>query len=319
MQLDDIDWTTWTPKDVATLLFIRRRHELLLIRKKRGLGAGKINAPGGRLEPGETPEQAAIREVEEEVLVTPGGVRKRGELRFQFVDGYSLHCHVFLADSFKGEPGETDEAEPLWISIAEIPYDEMWADDTLWLPKVLAGYGFTARSTFDGETMLSFDMELDDPAEPLFARLAELNIPVETHDHAPVFTVEQAQAARVRHDGVHVKNLFLRNKKGGMWLVVLPEDQKVDLKALAAELGAGRVSFGSATRLHQNLGVEPGSVTPFAALNDVAGKVIVAVGGAVLDADVVHCHPLTCDRTTALSGAGLARFLESTGHTPVRI
>lgn len=319
MRLSDIDWPRWDPRDVATLLFVRRHNELLLIRKKRGLGAGKINAPGGRLEPGETLEEGAIREVQEEVGVTPLGVRLRGELRFQFVDGYSLHCHVFLADGCEGEPIETDEAIPMWIGVDAVPYDEMWADDVLWVPFMLAGYTFSGRFVFDGDQMLDQEMELGDPARPLFERFEALGIPVETHAHAPVFTVEQARAARVRHDGVHVKNLFLRDKRGAMWLVTLPEDARVDLQALARKLGARRLSFGSPGRLRDYLGVEPGSVTPLAAMHDAQGAVTVVVAGEVLDAPVVHCHPMTCDRTVTLSGADLSRFLTHAGHPPVRL
>lgn len=310
---------TFVPVDVATLLFVRRGLELLLIRKRRGLGAGKINAPGGRLEPGETPEQAAIREVQEEVGVTPTGVRARGELRFVFTDGYRLHCHVFAADGCVGEPVDTDEALPRWVPVDRLPYDEMWADDALWLPKLLAGWRFDGRFTFDGERMLWHELDLVDPGEPAFALLHALGIPHETHAHVPVFTVEQARAARVRHDGVHTKNLFVRNKKGTMWLVTLPEDAGVDLKALGARLGAGHLSFASPERLRTHLGVEPGSVSPLAAVTDRAGAVTVAVAGDVLDATVVHAHPLTNDRTTALSGADLTRYLVATGHPPQRV
>src|SRR5687768_9308070 len=88
--LGDVEWDTWAPTDRATLLFVLDGDRVLLIRKQRGLGAGKINGPGGRLDPGETPLQAAVREVEEELCITPTGVRQCGELLFQFVDGYSL-------------------------------------------------------------------------------------------------------------------------------------------------------------------------------------------------------------------------------------
>src|SRR5205814_3215392 len=92
--LAEVDWSCWTPRDRATLLFVIRTGEVLLIRKKRGLGAGKINAPGGRLEAGESPAQGAVREVQEEVGVTPLEVQELGQLSFQFTDGYSLFCHV---------------------------------------------------------------------------------------------------------------------------------------------------------------------------------------------------------------------------------
>lgn len=95
--LRDIDWDNWKPKDPATLVFVTRGARILLIRKKRGLGAGKINAPGGRLEPGETPLQAAIRETQEELHITPKQLTYAGENLFQFVDGYSIHVYVFKA------------------------------------------------------------------------------------------------------------------------------------------------------------------------------------------------------------------------------
>src|SRR6187431_3003101 len=99
----EIDWASWQPQERATLLFVIRDGQILLIRKKRGLGAGKVNGPGGRIEPGETPEQAAVREVQEEIGVTPLHLENRGLLRFQFIDGYSLNCIVFLARDFTGE------------------------------------------------------------------------------------------------------------------------------------------------------------------------------------------------------------------------
>lgn len=152
--LDAIDWDGWEAVDRATLLFVIRNGQVLLIRKKRGLGAGKINGPGGKLDPGETWREAAIREVEEEIVITPTGVVELGELRFQFVDGYSIHVRVFVADDFKGTPTETDEAVPLWFSVDAVPYDEMWADDILWFPMMFAGQAFTGRFIFDDDTML---------------------------------------------------------------------------------------------------------------------------------------------------------------------
>jgi 8-oxo-dGTP diphosphatase len=129
--------------------------KILLIRKKRGLGAGKINGPGGRIEPGEEPHECAVRETSEEVGLTPLNVQNRGELHFQFADGYSLHCAVFVAHEFTGELIETDEALPIWTPLDSIPYDEMWADDIHWLPGVIAGGTFRGYFHFDGEKMLS--------------------------------------------------------------------------------------------------------------------------------------------------------------------
>lgn len=150
-----MDWSNWMPREIATLCFIQRDGQLLLIRKKRGLGAGKINAPGGRIEPGETAMEAAVRETVEEVGVSPFDLVKRGELHFQFLDGYSLHCTVFFARGCKGEMIETDEATPFWCAIDAVPYHEMWADDAHWLPLVIDGKNFIGYFVFDDEIMLS--------------------------------------------------------------------------------------------------------------------------------------------------------------------
>jgi 8-oxo-dGTP diphosphatase len=150
----EISWENWVPKDRATLLFVVKGDQVLLIRKKRGLGAGKMNAPGGRMEGAETPHDGAVREVEEELCITPRELVKHGELSFQFVDGYSIFVHVFRASDYVGDPVETNEARPHWTPLARIPYDEMWADDALWVPILLRGGYFIGRFAFDGETML---------------------------------------------------------------------------------------------------------------------------------------------------------------------
>ena len=150
-----IPWEDWQPSERATLCFIVRNEHILLIHKKRGFGAGKINGPGGRLERGETPLEAAIRETQEELGVTPLSPRLMGELHFQFVDGYSLFCSVFLADDCYGEPIETDEAIPVWTKLNAIPYERMWADDCYWLPGMLEKKCFRGYFHFEGEQMLS--------------------------------------------------------------------------------------------------------------------------------------------------------------------
>jgi 8-oxo-dGTP diphosphatase len=153
-RLTDLDWERWQPRERATLLFVIREDEILLIRKLRGLGAGKINGPGGRIDPGETPLAGAVREVEEELRVTPTGVEARGELRFHFVDGYSIHGFVFSATGCLGEPQATMEAVPLWTPMAQIPWDDMWADDRYWLPFLLEGRNVEGRFLFDGDRLL---------------------------------------------------------------------------------------------------------------------------------------------------------------------
>jgi Ala-tRNA(Pro) deacylase len=152
--------------------------------------------------------------------------------------------------------------------------------------------------------------------EQLLARLAELGIASKTVDHDAVFTVDEAKALRGELTGGHIKNLFLRNKKEEMWLVVVEEDKRIDLKALGERLGAGKLSFGSPDRLMTYLGVLPGAVTPFSVINDKAGKVTLVLDADLLGLDPVNCHPLVNTKTTALSPHDLVRFLEATGHKP---
>ncbi len=154
-----MDWKNWIPRERANLCFIVKDGRVLLIRKKRGLGAGKINGPGGKIEAGETALESAIREVQEEIGVTPLAIEDRGVLHFQFADGYSLECAVFVAGDLEGEPIETVEAAPFWVAIDAVPYEKMWADDRHWLPGVLAGKSFRGWFEFDGDTMLSREVE----------------------------------------------------------------------------------------------------------------------------------------------------------------
>ena len=154
-----------------------------------------------------------------------------------------------------------------------------------------------------------------DPQQ-LFARLDALGIAHRTVEHPPVFTVEQAKALRGDLPGHHIKNLFLRNRKEEMWLVVALEDRAVDLKRLGEVLGAGKLSFGSPDRLRRTLGVEPGSVTPLALANDTAGAVRLALDRGLADGQPVNAHPLVNTMTTALSLDGLHRLFAATGHEP---
>jgi 8-oxo-dGTP diphosphatase len=150
----EIHWASWMPTERATLLFVLSDGQILLIHKKTGMGAGKINGPGGRIDAGESPREGAVREVQEELCITPTGVAIAGELYFQFVDGYGMHGTVFTATGFEGELCETHEAAPLWTPVDGIPYDRMWADDRLWLPLMLEGRGFRGYFVFDGDAML---------------------------------------------------------------------------------------------------------------------------------------------------------------------
>ncbi|NCZ53071.1 MAG: 8-oxo-dGTP diphosphatase [Verrucomicrobia bacterium] len=155
-----VDGANWKPQEKGTLCFIIENGKILLIEKKRGLGAGKVNGPGGRIEVGETAEQGAIRETQEEVGLTPTGMEWAGELSFQFRDGYSLHVELYRASGWTGELCETDEAKPFWCSTSEIPYGRMWADDEQWMPRLLAGEKFRGWFEFDGDRMEWFRMEV---------------------------------------------------------------------------------------------------------------------------------------------------------------
>ncbi len=154
------------------------------------------------------------------------------------------------------------------------------------------------------------------PANPeaLFGKLDSLGVEVTTVTHPPVFSVEEAKALRGEIEGCHTKNLFLRNKKGKMWLLVCLEDRPIDLKELAGRLNAGRLSFGSAERLAQNLGVIPGAVTPFAIVNDHSNLVRVAVDKAILDRDPLNFHPLDNAQTTSIGATDFLNFLKAEGH-----
>jgi 8-oxo-dGTP diphosphatase len=160
-----IDWREWKPTEEAVLCFLLAEEKVLLIHKKTGLGAGKINGPGGRLEPGETPREAAVRELIEEVDVEPLNPSKHGELSFIFTDGYSLHGTVFTATEFRGVPKESLEADPFWCPLSEIPYDRMWEDDPLWLPYLLAGSFTRGFFVFDDDKMLSKRVFIEDTPE----------------------------------------------------------------------------------------------------------------------------------------------------------
>jgi len=153
--------------------------------------------------------------------------------------------------------------------------------------------------------------------EQLFAYLDGLGIAHKTVKHPPVFTVEQAKKLRGELPGAHTKNLFLRDKKHDLYLVVALESAEIDLKSLHRRLGAtGRFSFGSADLLREVWGVEPGSVTPFGAINDTAARVTVVLDAGMMEHAVLNYHPLQNTMTTSIARDDLVKFLESTGHLP---
>ena len=156
------------------------------------------------------------------------------------------------------------------------------------------------------------------PATPddLFARLKSLGIETKTREHAPVYTVEEAQALRGEIPGGHCKNLFLKDDKGNIWLIVCLEEAQVDLKAAPAKIGSRRLSFGKAELLKEVLGVEPGSVTPFGLINDTTNRVNVVLDAAMMAHELVNYHPLVNTATTTIRSADLVTFIKSCGHEP---
>ena len=153
--------------------------------------------------------------------------------------------------------------------------------------------------------------------EHMLAHLDELGIEQRTVLHPPVFTVEQAQEHTSHLAGGHCKNLFLKDRKGRLWLVTCLDEQQVDINRLAKLLGAARLSFAYALLLDEVLGVAPGSVTPLAIVNDSASRVTAVLDTKLLAHAQVNCHPLENDAPPALASADLLRFVRATGHEPV--
>lgn len=153
--------------------------------------------------------------------------------------------------------------------------------------------------------------------DDLFVFLDRLGVAHKTVTHPPLFTVEESQALRGQIPGGHTKNLFLKDKKGSLFLVVALEDAIIDLKSLHRRLDAsGRFSFGPAHAMRDTLGVEPGSVTPFGVINDVEKRVSVILDSAMMKHPELNCHPLVNTMTTTIANSGLIRFIEATGHSP---
>jgi len=161
------------------------------------------------------------------------------------------------------------------------------------------------------------------PATPedLFAFLETLGIETTTVTHPPVFTVDESAALRSDMPGGHTKNLFLKDKKGRLFLVTCDEGRTVNLKALEKSIGAARVSFGKPDLMMETLGITPGSVTAFCLMNDrgPAPRVTFAIDASLLAHEVIHCHPLHNEATTAISPQDLMRFVDACGHDAIQI
>ena len=157
------------------------------------------------------------------------------------------------------------------------------------------------------------------PATPeeLLARLDALGIETTTHHHAPVFTVEESRRLRGDLAGGHCKNLFLKDKKGALWLVVTEEDRAIDMKRLDKAIGSARLSFGKAELLAEVLGVIPGAVTPFALINDGEARINVVLDAAMLARhELLNYHPISNAMTTQIRPADLVAFVRACGHEP---
>jgi Ala-tRNA(Pro) deacylase len=159
----------------------------------------------------------------------------------------------------------------------------------------------------------------DERESALYERLRALGIGWTKYEHVPVFTVDEAAVVNASQPGGHTKNLFLKDKKGGLWLVVLRDDFRLDLNGLSKQIGAPRFSFGSGELLMATLGVPPGSVTPFALMNDSGHNVRVVLDAVMLGFEPINFHPLRNDRTIAVSAADLLKFIADCGHVPLVI
>lgn len=155
--------------------------------------------------------------------------------------------------------------------------------------------------------------------EQLFAYLSELGIAVETVEHPPFFTVDEGRDWHHKIPGLHCKNLFLKDHKGKLWLVTMPADKRADLAAICKRAGTGRLSFGKPDLLLEKLGIPPGSVTPFAMVNNHSKDVTMILDVDIVAADTMNCHPLHNAASTALKSADLLKFLRSLGVEPITV
>jgi Ala-tRNA(Pro) deacylase len=151
----------------------------------------------------------------------------------------------------------------------------------------------------------------------LFAFFDAHGVAHHTHRHAPVFRVEEGLDIKAALPGGHTKNLFLKDAKGQLWLISALGESRIDLKTLPARIGSARLSFGSAERLYDALGVTPGSVTAFALINDPEHKVRFVLDRALIAHETLNFHPLSNDATTAVSRQGFLDFLAALGIEPL--
>ncbi len=164
-RVDDIDWDFWEAKERCTLCYVadKQKRKLLLIEKKKGMGTGYLNAPGGHIELEETSAEAAVRETKEETGLDVRDIEARGILRFQFKEGTSMIGYIFYTESFSGSLRESDETRPGWYDIDNLDFERMWEDDRLWLPQMLSGKSVDGFFIFDRENrMLDYKIEFEE-------------------------------------------------------------------------------------------------------------------------------------------------------------
>ncbi len=161
----------------------------------------------------------------------------------------------------------------------------------------------TAQPAYDRETLLAW--------------MAEHGVDQTTHDHPAVFTVDEGHEIKAAMPGAHTKNLFLKDKKGRLWLISARQDTVIDLKAAPRTIGSDRVSFGNEVLMYETLGVRPGSVTALGLINDTQHQVRFVIDKRLWDADIVNFHPLINTATTALTQAAFRRFMNEIGREPL--
>ncbi len=160
------------------------------------------------------------------------------------------------------------------------------------------------------------NQELPYTSEHLIDTLNKLDVAYQMHEHEPIFTVAEGEHLKKAIPGTHCRNMFLRDKKKNMFLLTLANETQVDLKKLAEHLGCGRLSFGSPDRLWEYLGIRPGSVNPFCIVNDKGGDVRIILDKYMMDQNILNVHPMDNAMTIGLTPLDLARFIETTNHSP---
>jgi len=208
----------WYDKSMArhlTLMILKRDNKTCLGIKKRGFGAGKLVEPGGKVEPGETPMQAAIREAEEEVGIKIHGAHKVGQLVFRNLyykgEPETAITHVYMSEDFEGEPSESDELTPDWYDINSLPYNKMWGDDEHWMPEVFRGKVIDAYFDFNEHDMLT-DFRVDIVPDECIARFRDKDFGLPEEGDEKTFITRTASRAVLVDKDYHVALVNAKNR-----------------------------------------------------------------------------------------------------------